>query len=70
MPRDLLTALSLLPGAYGEAMRLRIEGASPADVAEALDLDGAAVIPLLHVADAKLRELMLADDPPKEGDAP
>jgi DNA-directed RNA polymerase specialized sigma24 family protein len=65
MSRDLVTAFSLLPPPYAAALRLRLDGATPADVGAALDVDAAAVGSLLVVAEAKLRELMLtsSDDP-------
>jgi len=67
MARDLVTAFSLLPPSYSTALRLRLGGATPNEVGTALDVDSAAVGPLLAVADAKLRELLLADgeEPPQ-----
>ncbi len=61
MPRTLLSALALLPDPYARAMRLQIDGATADDVAGALDVEQAAVGPMLQVADAKLRELLLED---------
>lgn len=56
---NLVSAMALLPEPYAQAVRLQLDGASPDDVAAALHLDRAAVSPLLQVADAKLRELLL-----------
>ena len=58
MSRDLLTALEMLPEAYGIALRLRVGGASEAEIAEQLGLEPTAVEPLLSVADSKLRALL------------
>ncbi len=63
MSRDLLTALELLPETYGVALRLRVGGASEAEIADHLGLEPMAVEPLLSVADSKLRALLLADEP-------
>jgi DNA-directed RNA polymerase specialized sigma24 family protein len=59
---DLVTALTLLPEAHAAALRLRVAGASTAEVADALGLDHSAVQPLLILADAKLRDLLLTED--------
>ena len=63
MSRDLLTALEMLPETYGVALRLRVGGASAAEIAEQLGLDATAVEPLLSVADSKLRALLNSEDP-------
>ena len=60
MADDLLTAFSLLPQTYATALRLRLGGATPSEVGEALDLEPSAVPALLAVADAKLRALLVA----------
>jgi len=63
MPRDVTTAIAMLPTAYRAALHLQLGGASPADIGEALHLEPSAVQPFLAVANAKLRELLTADDP-------
>ncbi len=71
MSRDLVTAFSLLPPSYATALRLRLDGATPAEVGDALDVDTAAVGSLLILADAKLRELLITSgDDPELPDAP
>ena len=62
MSRDLLTALELLPETYGVALRLRVGGASEAEIAERLGLEPTAVEPLLSVADSKLRALLISEE--------
>lgn len=57
--RTLQSALALLPDPYARAMRMQIDGATAEEVAVALEVERAAVGPLLQVADAKLRELLL-----------
>jgi len=59
---DVVSALAHLPEAHAAALRLRLGGATPDEVGESLGLEQAAVEPLLVLADAKLRALMLTDD--------
>ena len=63
MPRDVTTAIGMLPPAYRSALHLQLGGATSADIGAVLHLDPAAVPPLLAVAHAKLRELLLASEP-------
>jgi DNA-directed RNA polymerase specialized sigma24 family protein len=62
MARDVVSAIALLPDAYRHALHLRLGGASSDEIAAALRLEPSAVEPLLVVADAKLRALMLDDE--------
>ena len=57
---DVVAAFDRLPEAHSTALRLRLGGATPDEVGRALGVDPAAVEPLLHLADRKLRELLAA----------
>lgn len=51
-------AMAALPVVYADALRLREEGVSPADIARTLEVPGDAVANLLRLADAKLARLL------------
>jgi DNA-directed RNA polymerase specialized sigma24 family protein len=65
---DRATALSRLPEAYAEALRLRDAGLSHAAIARRLGVPDEAMVLLLRLADAKLAHLM-ADDEEKAPEA-
>jgi hypothetical protein len=55
---DRAEALQALPDTYAIALRLRAEGVEPDAMARVLDVEPAAVGPLLTLAEAKLAGLM------------
>jgi hypothetical protein len=55
---DRADAIVRLPAAYAAAIELLDQGASDEVIAERLDLDRAAVAPLIAVAEAKLARLL------------
>ena len=59
---DRATALSRLPEAYAEALRLRDAGLSHAAIARRLGVPTEAMVLLLRLADAKLAHLMAGDE--------
>jgi DNA-directed RNA polymerase specialized sigma24 family protein len=59
---DRAAALSRLPEAYAEALRLRDAGLSDAAIARRLGVPAEAMALLLRLADAKLAHLMAGDE--------
>ena len=59
---DRATALSRLPEAYAEALRLRNAGLSHAAISRRLGVPAEAMVLLLRLADAKLAHLMAGDE--------
>jgi DNA-directed RNA polymerase specialized sigma24 family protein len=57
-------ALERLAGTYARALRLADDGLSPADIADDLGIDPAAVDSLLEIGAGKLARLMADADPP------
>jgi DNA-directed RNA polymerase specialized sigma24 family protein len=55
---DRAEAIARLPAAYAAVIELLDQGASDEVIAERLDLDRAAVAPLVAVAEAKLARLL------------
>jgi len=66
---DRAEAIARLPAAYAAVIELLDEGASEQAIAERLDLDRAAVAPLVAVAEAKLARLLAdASTPSDQGE--
>ena len=61
---DRATALSRLPEAYAEALRLRDAGHDSEVIATRLAIPVEAIAPLLRLAEAKLTHLLASDEPP------
>lgn len=65
---DRAEAIARLPATYAAVIELLDQGASDEVIAEQLDLDRAAVAPLVAVAEAKLARLLADDDGGYSGD--
>jgi|GraSoiStandDraft_23_1057293.scaffolds.fasta_scaffold1545707_1 DNA-directed RNA polymerase specialized sigma24 family protein len=64
---DRATALSRLPEAYAEALRLHDAGLSEAAISRRLGVPPEAMAPLLRLAEAKLARLMANDEEEARG---
>ena len=60
---DRAEAVRLLPETYARALTLRDQGCDNAQIAAALGIVPEAIGPLLHLAEAKLQQLL--DNPPE-----
>ena len=64
---DRATALSRLPEAYAQALRLRDAGLSDAAIAHQLGVPAEGIAMLMRLGEAKLAHLMADDEPEKGG---